>query len=62
VPFEVIEFFRLKKEEAVKIIEEVRISVNKWRNVANKYQLSKVEQEVMSGAFDRHLYLAVPDR
>jgi serine/threonine-protein kinase HipA len=50
---EVIEFFRLNKERAIEIIEQIKKSVSTWRNVANKYKLSKAEQEIMANAFDR---------
>jgi serine/threonine-protein kinase HipA len=46
-------FFRLNKERALKIIEQIKKSVSVWRNVANKYKLSKPEQEMMANAFDR---------
>lgn len=55
VPLEVIEYFRLKKESALKIIEKIRQSVRNWRKVANKYQLSRSEQELMAMVFDRFL-------
>lgn len=55
VPLDIIEYFRLKKEKAVTIIDEVRRAVSKWRSIANTYQLPKREQEVMSGVFDRFL-------
>jgi serine/threonine-protein kinase HipA len=53
LPLEVTEFFRLNKERALKIIEQIKKSVSVWRNVANKYKLSKPEQEMMANAFDR---------
>ena len=55
VPLSVIDYFRIKKETALKIIEEVRTSVMKWRNIANSYQISRTEQELMAPVFDKHL-------
>jgi serine/threonine-protein kinase HipA len=53
LPLEVIDFFRLNKEKALKIIEQIKKSVSVWRNVANKYKLSNPEQEMMVKAFDK---------
>jgi len=39
----------------LKIIENIKKSVTNWRNVANKYQLPKSEQELMAKAFERFL-------
>lgn len=44
--------FRLTKEEASLIIEEVREAVNKWRKVASDFGLSKQECDRMSSAFE----------
>lgn len=55
IPLEVVEFFRLTKERGLKIIDQVRRSVSRWRNVANMYQLPKVEQELMAHAFNKFL-------
>lgn len=43
--------FRLKKEEALSIIEEVASSVKQWRCVAAEFGLSKRECDRMSSAF-----------
>ncbi len=50
---EVSGFFRLKEEEAQKIIEQVTDSVDGWKKVAVKYKISNTEQERMAAAFDR---------
>jgi len=55
VPLEVAEYFRLTKEGALKIIEQVKKSVSNWRNVANMYQLPKSEQELMAKVFNKFL-------
>lgn len=43
--------FRLDKEQAFNIIEEVRLSVKQWRQVASKLGLSTQECKRMSSAF-----------
>lgn len=43
--------FRLKREEALLIIQEVASSVKQWRQVATKLGLSKQECDRMSSAF-----------
>jgi len=45
----------LDEASALKIIEDVRTSVSRWRNLANWYQLSKTEQELMSHVFEKQL-------
>jgi serine/threonine-protein kinase HipA len=52
---EVAEYFRLKQETGVRIIDEVRKSVSNWRNVASKYQLPNSEQELMARIFNKFL-------
>ena len=49
--FEVSEYFRLNKERAQEIIEEVKTTVSNWRVVADKYGISRKEQELKSRAF-----------
>jgi len=44
--------FRLSKNEAYEIIEEVRASVKQWRQVASEVGLSKRECDRMSSAFE----------
>ena len=46
------EYFRLKAEEAHFIINQVKRSVQKWRNRATTLKISSIEQESMSPAFD----------
>jgi serine/threonine-protein kinase HipA len=48
---EVHEFFRLSKERAMVIMNEVRTAVRTWEEVATKYGLSRAEQELKSLAF-----------
>ena len=55
VPLEVVEFFRLNKERGLKIIDQVKRSVSRWRNVAHMYQLPKAEQELMANVFNKFL-------
>lgn len=50
---EVYEYFRLTKERAEQIINEVKKSVQKWRVIANKFGITKAEQELKSIAFSR---------
>lgn len=52
---EVAGYFRLNKEEALKLIENIKKSVTNWRRVANKYQLPRSEQELMAKVFERFL-------
>jgi len=55
VALEVIDFFRLDEPSSLKIIEDVRIAVSRWRSIANRYQLSKAEQYLMSHVFEKQL-------
>lgn len=48
----VIKEFRLRKEEALLIIKEVRSAVEEWRNIASDFGLSKRECDIMSSAFE----------
>jgi serine/threonine-protein kinase HipA len=48
---EVIEYFRLDKSKAKKIIEETKRHVSMWQRVADKYNISKTEQASMTKAF-----------
>lgn len=48
---EVHEFFRLSKERAIVVMNEVRTAVRTWKEVATKYGLSRAEQELKSLAF-----------
>ncbi len=51
----VIPYFRLKEQEAKDIIEQVKVSVGKWRKFADEMKISKAEQTKMEGAFNHHL-------
>ncbi len=53
LPLSVIDYFRLDKEKALKIINQVAKAVSSWRNIANKYKLSRSEQDLMAIAFNR---------
>jgi serine/threonine-protein kinase HipA len=44
-------FFRLSKEEAHEIIEQVAEAVNEWKDIAKKHGISKAEQDRMAKAF-----------
>ena len=48
---EVIEYFRIKADRANKILSDVKKAVRNWRNVANRYGISKSEQEIKAIAF-----------
>lgn len=45
------EYFKLDNNSMNAIIEEVLNSVNDWKTLANKIGISRVEQEMMKGAF-----------
>ena len=47
----VIKEFRLKKDDALQIIKDVRSAVMQWREVAFGFGLSKRECDIMSSAF-----------
>jgi serine/threonine-protein kinase HipA len=53
---EVVDYFRLRKPRALKIIEKVKASVRNWRVVATKFNIPKAEQELKSKAFQRADY------
>ncbi len=55
LPLEVLEYFRLDKVRALKIIDRIKKSVSNWLRVAIKYQLPKSEQEIMEKVFERLL-------
>ncbi len=48
---EVAEYFRLSEKRANEIIEEVVNAVAKWKEIATKYGISQVEQELKASAF-----------
>jgi serine/threonine-protein kinase HipA len=50
---EVHEYFRLSKEQAIKIINEVKKSVQSWKAIAVKYGISKAEQDLKNIAFSK---------
>lgn len=50
---EVCPYFRLKEDRANEIMEEVKVAVQTWREVATKHGLSNAEQELKSRAFSQ---------
>jgi serine/threonine-protein kinase HipA len=52
---EVADYFRLTKNDALKIIDDNKKSVTNWRSFANKQQLPRSDQELMSKVFERFL-------
>lgn len=48
---EVAEYFRLKKDKAEEIINDVKSKVSEWKTVADKSGISKTEQTMMENAF-----------
>lgn len=52
---DVADFFRINNVSGLQIIESIKKSVKNWRNVANKYQLPKSEQELMAKVFNKFL-------
>ena len=48
---EVAEYFRLKKDKAKKIIEDIKSKVSNWKIIADKYGIPKSEQLIMEKAF-----------
>ena len=49
---EVIDFFRLSEESALRIKNEVLVSVCNWEAVAKKVGLSRAERQAMAPAFN----------
>jgi len=49
----VIDYFRLNKKQALKIIEQVTTVVKDWKAVSKKYGFSREEQELKSLAFSK---------
>jgi len=45
------EYFQLREAEINTIITEIKTAVRGWKNVAQEIGISRVEQELMSGAF-----------
>jgi len=50
---QVCEYFRLTDKKAKQIIFDVTKAVKDWRNIANKYKLSRTEQEIKAKAFSQ---------
>ena len=53
LPMDVHEYFRLSRAKAGQIMSEVKPSVQNWRKVADKYNISKTGQELKARAFSR---------
>ena len=51
IAMEVHEFFRLKESDAIDILKEIKNSVRNWRRLAEKYSISKTDQELKAKAF-----------
>ena len=52
IALEVIEFFQLNRQQALKIKDEVLASVTKWRSVASAIGIGRREQQLMEPAFN----------
>lgn len=48
---EVAEYFRIDVKKSDQIISQITSVVKEWRSIANYFDISKSEQEIMSGAF-----------
>lgn len=48
---EVIEYFRLDEKKGLNIIKQIKTVVSNWRSIADSYNISKTEQELMQKAF-----------
>jgi len=48
---EVHPYFRLREEEALEIMTEVKEAAQTWREVANQYKISRTEQALKARAF-----------
>ena len=44
-------YFRLTEKDALDIIQNIKSAILKWEDIAIKYQISKLEREIMSSAF-----------
>ena len=49
--FEVAKYFRINKSKANKIINDIKLVVSKWQDVANELAIPRVQQEIMQTAF-----------
>lgn len=49
---DVVDYFYLNQNKAKQIILDIKNKVKEWRNIANKYNISKSEQEFVSKAFE----------
>lgn len=52
VAMEVIEYFQLDYEQALKIKDDVLTSVTRWRSVASTIGISRSEQQLLEPAFN----------
>jgi len=51
--FEIAEYFRLDNKRTDKIINQIKDSVQHWKEFSDEYGISKTEQDFMSRAFSR---------
>jgi serine/threonine-protein kinase HipA len=51
IALDVAKEFRITSERAKEILSTIQKSVRRWREVAEKFKISKTEQERMSRAF-----------
>ncbi len=49
------EEYMIGKEEAVRIIEEVKAGVKNWKSIANRLGIAKREMDVFEQVFQRSL-------
>ena len=52
IALEVIDFFQLSREQALKIKDEVLVSVAEWRSAASAIGIGRSEQRLMEPAFN----------
>lgn len=50
---EVAPYFRLIEKEAINILNEVQNAVKNWKIIADKYKISRAEQELKTSAFSK---------
>ncbi len=48
---DIAEYFRLKKDNAKKIIIDIKSKVSDWKKAADRYAINKTEQSIMEKAF-----------
>lgn len=48
---EVIDYFRIEKTKAVKVLKQIQEKISNWKSIASRYNISKAEQNSMAKAF-----------